>query len=101
MNAEPAALTKDRYAVLVAAIDDGDPTPRETTSLIEVNFPARNPNTQYPPTSGSGSNPTTTETVAAAASVMKDDNMLMIVLGAVAGLLLVIVIVLIVYIIWR
>lgn len=101
--ADPGLLTGDNYPILIAAIDDGEPVPRETVRLIEVNFPRLNPTGTPGPTASGGTTDggTTTETAVAAATLLQDDNMLAIILGAVAGLLLVIIIILVVYIIWR
>ena len=100
--AEPNVLTRDQYPVLIAAIDDGEPVPRETTRLIEINFPRINP-TGVPVTLSSTGDPNdrTTEAIVAAATFLPEDNMLTIILGAVAGMLLVIITILVVYIIWR
>lgn len=101
---DPEVIVRDRYSVLIVATDNGLPTQRESSILIEVNFPGLNHTvTPIPPTSGGtdSTDRTTTEASVAAATVLQDDNMLTIILGAVAGLLLVVIIILVVYIIWR
>ncbi|XP_052216710.1 cadherin EGF LAG seven-pass G-type receptor 1-like isoform X2 [Dreissena polymorpha] len=103
IRAEPVLLTRDKYSLLLCVIDSGQP-PRESSVIIEVNFPPIvGPVTPLPGTTlgSTGSTRSTTEPVAAASVLVEKDNMLAIILGAVAGILLVIILILIAFIIWR